>query len=351
MNNRRLQLYLLAWGCYITASMLAYPYLRITVMQFSIPLAMLGGWLYSYRGALLTSALTVPYHYLLLTVHSDDPDVIIEALNPFGIGSLLLFSLGTALLQSIQQRYNKLNSELEQIVEERTSDLRKLNDHLINMQYIDRSVITSGLLDSPIQLLDEMLETSSRLCAYLHKSNREELGTAKIVHQQIRHCMRDLSEFLEEAQANTNSGKTLRDKVQKLSENMMRLSGAGLKIALNGDWNRLENKVTHELYNIISEAVTNAVRHAQPGEILIEYRYDSLSSTICVENDGAPFPDHPPEGMGLPLMRHRAMSLGGTLTIEGGAGQRTRITCTVPHTPTDDEKAFPAKSQMINTTA
>jgi signal transduction histidine kinase len=120
---------------------------------------------------------------------------------------------------------------------------------------------------------------------------------------------------------------------------------------MKGTWTPLEKGDSHELYFIISEAVANALRHAQPGEILIECRHDPLSTTICVENDGETFPEKPSEGMGLHLMRHRAISMGGTLTIEGGAGRRTRILCTVPCRPTADEKAFPADRQRLNTTA
>ena len=351
MSTRKLNLYLLAWGAYIAASMLGYPYLRITVMLFSVPLTMLGGWFYSYKGALITTALTIPYHYLLLSVHSDDPAVLIEAINPFGIASLVVFSLGSALLRSIEQRYHKLNTDLEQIVAERTNDLQQLTEYLINMQYIDRSIITSGLLDNPLELLESMQETSSHLCKHLDENQHAEVGHAKIVHKHIQQCMEKLTEFMDEAKAISDPGETLREKTQKLSEKMMHLGREGLSITVEGNWKRLDIEVTHELFHIISEAVANAVRHAKATEIMIACRHDPLSTTICVTNNGETLPDQPQEGMGLPLMRHRARSIGGTLTMKGGTGQRTRVSCSVPHTATADEKAFPGDRQRLNTTA
>ena len=62
MKNHKLHLYLLAWLIYIGFSLLAFPFLRITVMLFSIPLSMAGGWLYRYKGALVTTAMSIPYH-------------------------------------------------------------------------------------------------------------------------------------------------------------------------------------------------------------------------------------------------------------------------------------------------
>ena len=131
----------------------------------------------------------------------------------------------------------------------------------------------------------------------------------------------------------------------------MRLSGGELTIAMDGECDHIDTEETKQLYGIISEAVSNAIRHAKATEIKIQCRHDALSTAICVENDGQTLPDRYQEGMGLPLMRHRAMSIGGTLTIEGGSGQRTRLTCRIPRTATADEKAFPRGDQRLNTTA
>jgi len=340
MKNRNLQLYVLAWLAYITFSMLGFPFLRITVMLFSIPLAMLGGWFYSYKGALFTTVLIIPYQYLFLNFLSDDPEILKEALNPFGIVSLLAFSLGTALLQSNDRRYHQLNAELEQIVEERTSDLRRLADYLINLEYIDRGIITSGLLHNPVKLLASMHDTSSLLFTSLEKQEHPGAENAKVVHQHIHQCMDNLTEFLKESKSGSAPDDTLRENVEDLSEKMMQLGGGRLNISLEGQWDRLDADVTHQLFSIISEAVANAIRHASPAEIRITFRKTPHSTTICVENDGGPFPTRLQEGMGLPLMRYRAMSIGGNLKILGGQGQRTRVICTFPQTVTA-EKSFP----------
>lgn len=350
MKNRNRYLYILSWLAYISFSMLAFPYLRITVMLFSIPLTMLGGWLYRYKGALVTTAITLPYHYLMVNLHTDDPTIIMEAFNPFGIGSLIVFSLSAALLQSLRQRYQKLNNELEYIVAERTSDLRELANHLLEMKGIDRSIITSGLLDDPLDLLESMQKDSYLLSTKLDEKGHQEGATAKIVHKLIQQCMEDLTDFMNTAENAADLGATLSEYVEKLSDKMMRLSGGRLNITVDGKCDCLDEEVTHQLNSIISEAVANAIRHAKATEIRIQCRHDPVSTTIRVENDGQPLPDRYQEGMGLPLMRHRAMSIGGSLNIEGGAGQRTRVTCTVPNTATADEKAFPRSGQRLNTT-
>jgi signal transduction histidine kinase len=154
-----------------------------------------------------------------------------------------------------------------------------------------------------------------------------------------------------EAEDVTDSDATLRENVEKLSEKMMHLGRRGLSIFMDGECAHLEKEVAHHLYHIISEAVANAIRHAKAAEISIQCRQTSSGTTIFVENDGKTLPERYQEGMGLPLMRHRAKSIGGSLNITGGPGQRTRLTCTVPLGAAIDEKAFPRDGQRLNTTA
>ena len=115
--------YLCAWLAYSAFIFLLYPYLGITVMLASIPLTMLGGWLYGYRGATLTTALTIPCHYAMLGYHSDSTAIIREAINPIGILTQLLFSNGTALLRRTRERGIRLHDSLGEMVAERTAEL------------------------------------------------------------------------------------------------------------------------------------------------------------------------------------------------------------------------------------
>lgn len=349
MKHKTLLLYALAWGTYIIFSMMAFPFLRITVMLFSIPLTMLGGWLYRYKGALITTALTIPYHHLLLNAHSTAQSPVSEVLNPFGIGSQLIFSLCAAILISFKQRYHKLNNDLEQIVAERTNDLHQLADHLIKMEDIDRSIITSGLLDDPFKQLELMQETSKLLYDHLNDQGHPETKNAQVIRRYIEQCRNQLTELINEAGTGIKPTETLQKGIKELSDEMVRLARGKLKISLAGAWEMNDRMTALQVYNIVSEAVANAVRHAHAKEITLECQPGHVKSTIIVENDGDPFPSKPREGMGLPLMRYRARSIGGSLTIQGGKNQRTRVICTIPHGGTTTDKAFPQAVQRLNT--
>jgi signal transduction histidine kinase len=90
-------------------------------------------------------------------------------------------------------------------------------------------------------------------------------------------------------------------------------------------------KVATHLYRIAQEAVTNALRHAQPKTISVGIRSASGVVTLRVGDDGIGFSSHGrvPQGTGLRIMRYRADVIGAMLKIEPGRSRGTVVTCTL----------------------
>jgi signal transduction histidine kinase len=94
-------------------------------------------------------------------------------------------------------------------------------------------------------------------------------------------------------------------------------------------------KVATELYRIAQEAVTNAVKHAQAHRISIQLDGAPGRTELRVADDGIGIGTAASaDGMGLQIMRFRARSIGGVLTIEPGEESGTVVTCSVRDTPT-----------------
>lgn len=76
-----------------------------------------------------------------------------------------------------------------------------------------------------------------------------------------------------------------------------------------------------DLYRIVQEAVTNAIRHGKPLSVVIRLGVEEgpmgMLVTLAVEDDGSGFADLAQEGngIGVSTMRYRARRLGGTLEI------------------------------------
>lgn len=95
----------------------------------------------------------------------------------------------------------------------------------------------------------------------------------------------------------------------------------------------LDGRVEHEVFRIVQEALTNAVRHAQPARVTVSLvSGDSLQLTV--RDDGLGFdPDeqnYRGRRLGLTSMRERAASIGGTLTISSSPGNGATVRLEVP---------------------
>lgn len=322
--------YLSAWLAYCAFNFLLYPYLGITVMLVSIPLAMLGGWLYGYRGATFTTILTIPCHYVILRHYSDAPALIHEAFNPLGLGTALLFSSGTTLLRSTRERYIRLNGSLGEMVAERTAELEQLTRYLLEMETQEHSTMLSTLLKTPFKQLEGMRESSKMLVRHLQDSSHPLAGRAKNIAAVVDKCIRDLKELQSMAPCDELPQAELSDSIRTLTEQLSGMSGVNVRLADGADWQTISAEKCHDLCNIVHEAVSNALQHAKPSRIEIGFEQDPDATTIYIENNGKPLPDGGTEGMGLPLMRYRASRIGASVELSTTDHGLTRCTCHVP---------------------
>jgi signal transduction histidine kinase len=90
----------------------------------------------------------------------------------------------------------------------------------------------------------------------------------------------------------------------------------------------------HELLRIAQEAVSNAVRHAQPRNVQIALGVETEFLQLSVTDDGCGMQELPElyaqQGFGLTNMRERAHAIGGEWQISSRPGAGTRIDVRVP---------------------
>lgn len=92
-----------------------------------------------------------------------------------------------------------------------------------------------------------------------------------------------------------------------------------------------------QLYRIAQEATRNAIQHGKARLVIISVRCKPSGLTLMISNDGKPWsPDlERAGGMGLRIMRHRAVNIGGTFTIQSDSADRTSVICRLPLLPAD----------------
>lgn len=114
---------------------------------------------------------------------------------------------------------------------------------------------------------------------------------------------------------------------------------------------RLTSEAQAHVYRIVQEALTNAVKHAQPSRITVTMEADHNAVTLTVADDGHGMPQPADSrrwpglraaapsastvrGVGLSAMHERADLIDAQLTVRSVPGKGTTITLRVPHAQT-----------------
>jgi signal transduction histidine kinase len=91
---------------------------------------------------------------------------------------------------------------------------------------------------------------------------------------------------------------------------------------------RLPAEIEANAYFIVTEALTNVVKHAHAGHAEVKATADDGTLHLQVSDDGVGGAD--PAGHGLVGLGDRVAALGGWLNIESPAGGGTLVHATLP---------------------
>jgi len=95
----------------------------------------------------------------------------------------------------------------------------------------------------------------------------------------------------------------------------------------------LPPEMRHNIFLVVKEALTNALKHAGAREVLVRAQASDASLEIEVRDDGRGFDSQPSRapgrGQGLGNMQSRAAAMGGTLVVESAAGKGTQVRLSV----------------------
>ncbi|MFJ3766742.1 histidine kinase [Streptomyces sp. NPDC090082] len=123
--------------------------------------------------------------------------------------------------------------------------------------------------------------------------------------------------------------------LERLCEPVASEAGPRVRFSVSGTPAELPTPYEVALLRIAQSALANTVRHASASRAEITLSFMDASVTLDVVDDGRGFDPasvRPSSdgGFGLPAMRSRAESLGGTFTVESAPGQGTAVAVSLP---------------------
>jgi signal transduction histidine kinase len=325
-----MSVYIGAWFTYAAISFLAFPFLSLTTFLFSIPLTMLAAWSYGISGCIVTTLLSIPFHYMILVCYSDDPSMHSEALNPFGITTQLVLSGSIAYLRITKSKIDQINYKLELLVSKRTSELKKLQHYIINNQDTSHAMLSHILLEDIGKSLADIQIKSERLTDQLTREKNPAADRAGKLSEMVKASLDavDNLEFVERYYQ--DRPVEYATAIESVKEHFEETAGVRFELVIQTEPYPIPLDIQHHLYRISREAITNAVRHANATCIEIKLDSDQNLYRLTIINDGKSMPTHIKRGMGLTLMQHRIERLGGNLVLGTTSGKKTELTCMIP---------------------
>jgi signal transduction histidine kinase len=123
--------------------------------------------------------------------------------------------------------------------------------------------------------------------------------------------------------------------LKTLAEDMSAASGIPCRFECPDPVLMEDNRAAMHLFRLAQEALTNALKHGRPREVVLSLRPTEEGVQLKIADDGIgiPPPAHRKEGAGLRLMRYRAAAMDAILRIESNGGRGTLVTCLSPRAP------------------
>jgi two-component system sensor histidine kinase UhpB len=244
-------------------------------------------------------------------------------------------SLGAAVMFFPLALLLSLAARARGVFEAATATAEKLNvlvaerERVIvaNMEEIRRNERAAMLLEERSRIMRDMHDgIGGQLLGLILQARSRKLSDEKLVSglEQSLDDLRLVVDSLEQGEGSlTGALGAFRARIEP------RCEAAGVEL----DW-RIEDvgatpnigpDKTLQIYRVLLEACTNALKHGQPKRIAVVLKRDGDAIEIALADDGEGFAiDTQPGGRGLANMRTRAQRIGADLAVTSGAGG-TRI--------------------------
>jgi signal transduction histidine kinase len=242
-----------------------------------------------------------------------------------GAATLAMFVLLNGLVRRASATIRRQHTALAAL----TGQLQKVSLQKVETDEAVMRRVSQDLHDGPAQNLAfanlriGVVQASTRDTSVA--TDVEKIGTA------VEEALKEIREISAEMRLPELGGLSLRDIVARAAAEHENRSGETVEVRGNDAAEVLGVAAATTIFRVVTEALSNAARHAAPGERRVLYDCGEVDCRVQVEDDGPGFhPLHIPEGLGLRGMRERAALLGGRLMVRSEPGRKTIVELVLP---------------------
>jgi two-component system NarL family sensor kinase len=227
----------------------------------------------------------------------------------------LLHTIGDLLSIAVERARLYLHSAEFGAIEERNRLAREIHDTL-----------AQGLTGIALQL-----ETAEAML----ESGAGSEPVMKVIHQALEQSRANIEEARRsvlDLRAAPLEGRTLAEALEEHIGELARSNTLKIRFNASGASHPLPVRIEAGLYRIAQEAITNAIEHANAGQVLVDLVTRPEEVVLTVLDDGQGFdPERIPAGRyGLLGLTERSKLLGGKLNVHSETGAGTMVEVRVP---------------------
>lgn len=202
----------------------------------------------------------------------------------------------------------------------------KLKEELESLELkVERERIARDIHDSlghTLTTLNIQLDVALHLLSKGQDGAEEAVKTSKALSKQ---CLFDVRKAL----------KTIKEPEEKFKSAISKLvdqaNDDGLQVSLHCEVDELNNALSHHLFCIAQECLTNVRKHATASNANVNVSCADGLISLSIKDDGVGFdPLSVHQGTGVQGMKYRAESLGGTFAVSSMPDAGTLIVVQVP---------------------
>lgn len=232
---------------------------------------------------------------------------------------LALVILVTVLIAHlIRRRVEHMKGRIGIVLEERNRIARECHDTLM----------------AGFAAVSWQLEATAKL---FQDSGTESTPAAKscaLARSMVAHCQAEARRIIWDLRDSDEVTNVLSQALSRTLESNPLRESIETTLDVEGEEVPLAPGCVHHLVCIGQEAVSNAIRHAQPTRIIIHLKYDVDSLSLSIRDDGIGFYASDRQTsrrghFGIPVMEERARKLGGTLRLQTSIDGGTEVTVKV----------------------
>jgi len=215
---------------------------------------------------------------------------------------------------------------------EDVTERRALEERILSISECERERVAEDLHDDLGQRLSGLAYLVRALQLRLQDAAHPEAGLANEIAGHADDALARLRALSHVMSALEVPERGLVPSLQMLAEVIASIHGIECQVRCDPRVQFDEPTCASDLYRIVQEALTNAVRHGQAKHIEISLALREGRTVLHVHDDGRgpTAGDRDPEGMGLKTMRYRATRLGATLTAGAATGGGFEVVVTLP---------------------